>query len=338
MGPCSSAFSKKREVSSPNEHNPNIIKPQGEIKKNDNPHSIIKGKKDEFVNIHINEIQGDMVRIEGNTNCEILIMDRSGAAEIQQCKKCSIFIGPCSTSVNVRDCSDITVISASNQLRITNVKNGNFICYTNTPPGIDLCENIQLSCLCIDYLEMLRLFSETNLNIWGNCWSEYIIFTQKGNSVKLSADVMPMLEKFPKAKDEMINMNSYKTVPFTYGKSYNFVNHKHLILILRDNPDTKTVIDFLEKDELKAANTFLIKTLSLEKNNSIVTELLKMLAKDDPEKYETLSSIASINNKEGIASQGGGALQKAPTNSFKRGDLILLWFTNEINGFEKMFN
>lgn len=68
------------------------------FKKTVNPNSIIKFQKNQTIIKHINDINGDMIQIEGCDDCTIIIMDYSAHVIIEKCNNCIIFIAPCKSS------------------------------------------------------------------------------------------------------------------------------------------------------------------------------------------------------------------------------------------------
>ena len=66
--------------------------------KRTNPHSLIKGLKNQKVTKQINEINGDMVSIDNCSFSQIFVMDFSSHVIIENCDNCIIFIAPCKSS------------------------------------------------------------------------------------------------------------------------------------------------------------------------------------------------------------------------------------------------
>ena len=74
----------------------------------------------------IGEIQGKSIKLKSNINCIILIMENSESVSVENCKNCSILLAPCANTILVNNCENLNLISASLNLKIINVKKGNF--------------------------------------------------------------------------------------------------------------------------------------------------------------------------------------------------------------------
>ena len=203
----------------------------------------------------IGTIKGESISIKNNSQCIILIMDYSHFVEIQDCKNCSIFLGPCQTIINVQNCNELNLISASQNLNIYNVKDSKFYSFVSNYPIIDSSENIYLGNFFVQYMELPEMFIKSELNIWNNKWSFY---EEKGNNIniKYSNDnikqniVEIFMPTFPSC---YINIDQFQFVPFTYGKSLvidkNYIN---FVIILRqeDMPEIE-ILKMLLPEEIE---------------------------------------------------------------------------------------
>ena len=67
------------------------------------------------------ELNGQQFIIEECEDCDIFLLDWSATVTIDLCRRCRIFVGPCESSVFLRDCEDIKAVIACQQLRTRDV-------------------------------------------------------------------------------------------------------------------------------------------------------------------------------------------------------------------------
>lgn len=178
MGPCVSVNSNHEASPTKESTSSNVLNPNSFAPKTYNSHSIIENNKDKTVIKTIKQINGDAIRLQNNTNCIIIILDYSGQIEIQECSSCYLFLAPCKGSIIVRNCINMNIVSASAQIRITNVTKSNFFVFTPALIAIESSKEITLGTFFIEYMELPEMFQKAKLNIWENTWSEYHLFTK----------------------------------------------------------------------------------------------------------------------------------------------------------------
>ena len=64
---------------------------------------------------------GQQFIIEDCTDCDILVLDWSAMVTVDRCQRCRIFLGPCESSVFLRNCDDIRAVIACQQFRTRDV-------------------------------------------------------------------------------------------------------------------------------------------------------------------------------------------------------------------------
>jgi hypothetical protein len=311
----------------------------------------------------IGQIKGEPISIKNNLNCIILIMDYSFSITIQNCQNCSIFVAPCKTLVDVRDCNNLNLISASLNLKITNVKESNFYSFVSHSPIIESSEAITLGNFFVQYMELQEMFSNSELNIWSNKWSDY---KEIGNNVNINysndnikqniIDIfMPI---FPKC---YINIDQFQFVPFVYGKSVKTENYINFLIILRqEDLQESEILKMLIPEELENYRVKLISTFIVNDKSNIIQDVIKKLEGNDDNKLlidylmrkkneglqslkssrqRTLKDNPSINSSNKSRSNeydlcSNGYFANNNNKFLQKGDFLFLWFINEDNYFE----
>lgn len=62
-------------------------------------------------------IAGQQFVIANCTDCDIFLCDHCEMVTIDKCTNCRIFVGPCESSVFIRDCTQMHMVVACRQLR-----------------------------------------------------------------------------------------------------------------------------------------------------------------------------------------------------------------------------
>ena len=104
-----------------------------------------KGKKGETLRRDPGEIQGQPFNIEECEDCEIMLLDYSDTIQMDYCKGCKVFIGPCNESVFIRDCSDCEITIACKQLRTRDCHNMEIYIYGSVDPIIELSDGMKFA-------------------------------------------------------------------------------------------------------------------------------------------------------------------------------------------------
>ena len=315
----------------------------------------------------IGAIKGESISINNNLNCIILIMDYSHLVDIQNCQNCSIFLGPCETIINVQNCQGLNLISASLNLKISNVKNSNFYYFVSNSPIIESSQNIYLGNFFVQYMELPEMFIKSKLNIWNNKWSCY---KEKGNNsdIKFSDDNIKqnVVEIFnPIFPSCYINIDQFQFVPFSYGKSLEIKNNYiNFLIILRqeDFPEVE-ILKMILPEEIENYKVKLISTLVVNEKNEIIENIIKKL---EPNKEnnnlinyllrKNMGGIESLENSQNknINNMSVNSITKSRLNELdlsnneyscnnnykflKKKDFLFLWFINEGYDLEEIYN
>merc|ERR1712232_663884 len=85
---------------------------------------------------------GEGITLDKLEDCEIYICDRTAQVFVDFCKRSSILIGPCESSVFVRDCEDCVIWVATQQLRTRDCNRCVFFLHSRTEPIIEESDDI----------------------------------------------------------------------------------------------------------------------------------------------------------------------------------------------------
>ena len=325
-----------------------------------NENNIIENQSNIKIIRKIGEIKGSSIKISSNSHCIILILDYSSSIQIQNCEDCSFLLSPCSSSIQIRNSKNINVILAASQIRLTNITNGNFFSYTNSPLAIESSKNICLGNFFVQYTEMPELFHKSNLNIWDNRWSQYNEFGKNenifyDNDEYKSNVIEALLDIFNEC---YINYDLYQFLPFTYGKSINLNDnlYKNKLIVFRaEDICEEELLKQLTPDELEPRKVKFLSSLVLQENIKNYEKIVDKIKKNTRNEELVDFLCNNNNNKYAILSKNSGALtltkctQRGKSNSklnemdltgtlgggdsnrkfLMRGDILLLWFISD---------
>eukprot|EP00931_Biecheleriopsis_adriatica_P078351 TRINITY_DN517_c0_g1_i6.p1 TRINITY_DN517_c0_g1~~TRINITY_DN517_c0_g1_i6.p1 ORF type:complete len:2392 (-),score=709.48 TRINITY_DN517_c0_g1_i6:39-7214(-) len=118
-----------------------------------------------------------VVQLEELDDCEVYICDKTSQAFIDVCKRSVVLVGPCETSVFVRDCEDCVFWIAAQQLRTRDCKNCTFFLYSKTEPCIESSEELAFAPWCASYPFCSAHFNELKFDPARNLWNAIFDFT-----------------------------------------------------------------------------------------------------------------------------------------------------------------
>lgn len=105
-------------------------------------------------------------------DCTVLLFDDSAAVNIDACEGCRVFVGPCASSLFVRECRNCDIVCAVQQFRTRDCKDVRVNLFTQTEPIIETSSRITIGCFALAYFDLEAQFERANLSIWNNRWSE----------------------------------------------------------------------------------------------------------------------------------------------------------------------
>jgi len=268
-------------------------------------------------------------------------MDYSAQVNINECENCNIFIAPCKGSIMLRKSKNICMISASSQLRCTELQDSKLSIFCVSQPGLESVKNISLGCFCFGYTELFDLFVKAELNIWQNCWSEYHLFTPEDqNFIKyfqVRNDIV-FIENYNKAlKDQEISIDQYFPVPLTLGLSLKYTSdYKHMLVFMREiNIDQKVLYDFLNEENLKLSSSYLIKTGIVQRHDNCIHDLENLLRSNPSsiqksDYFNANFSLTPTLSKTNTFTQS----HKNTSNGFvsqNKNNFLVLWIVSDEN-------
>jgi hypothetical protein len=350
MGPCNSVCPKQRNSTKPvidKSYNKQTIPPPQTVEKKINTKAIIENANNTLIIRSISEINGDAIKIEKCTDSTIIIMDYSAQVSINECKNCTFFIAPCKGSIYLNKSDNIKIICASSQFRCRDVNNSKISLFSSSKPAIESVKNLFISCFCFMYTELPDVFAKADLNIWDNCWSEYVNFSKNsgdlGNMInyfEVKSDE-EFLEEYNRAlKDQDISLDQYFPVPYTTGMSYKInKDDNHMLVLFKEAYiDNLKLTDLVKIELLNDLSIKLMKTCTLEKCCSVLNDIDNALKKYKKlKKSEFLGSDVNLSNPNGA--NGGVNLNlnrdsNNAVNNNNNNNFIALWFVTDDYNFE----
>merc|ERR1712093_366174 len=159
------------------------------------------------------------------TDCDIYLCDYTATVSVDKCSNCRLFIGPCESSVFIRNLENCDVVVACQQFRTRDCKNVNTLLFCSTEPVVEESSNMRSGCFQFAYFSLRGQFASANLSVFANRWSELYDFAPKeGNIVLMSPEeessvaVRPLSEVCGWVSTEEEDQMKDTVVPITHGK------------------------------------------------------------------------------------------------------------------------
>ena len=115
-------------------------------------------------------VAGVDVVIEDCRDCEVRILDRTAALQIDNCHNVTFVLGPCEGSCFVRDCSGCTVSLATRQLRTRDCADCRVFLYAATEPIVETSTGLLFAPFNARYDGLAGQFKDAGfdpaLNLW----------------------------------------------------------------------------------------------------------------------------------------------------------------------------
>ncbi|KAF4317569.1 hypothetical protein BBO99_00006800 [Phytophthora kernoviae] len=122
-------------------------------------------------------INGQQFLIEDCHNCDIFLLDHCTSVQIDACVNCRIVVGPCESSVFLRDCKRCTLVCAVQQFRTRDCEDVDVYLYSATEPIIETSSCMKFACFPLTYFSLQQQFRQAKFSPWNNHWSEIYNFT-----------------------------------------------------------------------------------------------------------------------------------------------------------------
>jgi len=132
------------------------------------------------------------VNIEELDDCEVYVCTQTAQAFADGCKRCIVLLGPCESSVFVRECEDCVFWLATQQLRTRDCKRCNFFLYSKTEPIIESSEDLAFAPWSARYPGCAAQFEKANFDPQKNFWNA--VFDFSGKVDKAHWRILPLEE------------------------------------------------------------------------------------------------------------------------------------------------
>jgi len=123
------------------------------------------------------DVDGVQFLVEDCTNSHVILVDMVGPIAMDNCKGCTVVVGPSDSSVFIRDCSDCDIIVGCQQLRLRDCRNVRILLHSQTGPIIESSSGIKFGCYSYDYFGIGKHFKEHNFCVLKNLWYSVYDFT-----------------------------------------------------------------------------------------------------------------------------------------------------------------
>ena len=121
-------------------------------------------------------INGQQFIVEECEDCEIFLLDWSAMVTVDLCKRCRLVIGPCESSVFLRDCEELKCVIACQQLRTREVKGLDALLMTVAQPSIEETRHARFGCYNLQYEALAAQFTAAKLSPYNNRWAELQLY------------------------------------------------------------------------------------------------------------------------------------------------------------------
>mmetsp|Transcript_59808 Transcript_59808/g.135318 ORF Transcript_59808/g.135318 Transcript_59808/m.135318 type:complete len:1220 (-) Transcript_59808:205-3864(-) len=133
-------------------------------------------------------LSGEQFCVEECVDCRIYALDHTTNVTVDKCSRCIVFIGPCESSIFVRDCVDCKFFIACQQFRARDLTRCKVWMFCSTEPVLEVSPGLQIGCLAVGYPELPEHLSKAGLSPWNNRWSEVHNFTPEHRWVAAPAE------------------------------------------------------------------------------------------------------------------------------------------------------
>lgn len=132
------------------------------------------------------------VSLDKLEDCEVYVCEPTGQVFADFCKRCLVMLGPCQTSVFVRDCEDCVFWIACGQLRTNNCLRCTFHMYSKTAPVIETSEDLAFAPWSARYPKCADHFARFGFDPARNLWNGIFDFT--GSPERSNWRILPLAE------------------------------------------------------------------------------------------------------------------------------------------------
>ncbi len=120
------------------------------------------------------DVSGQNFNISNCEGCTLVVMDNTEQVQIDDVKKCRIFIGACASSIFIRNCTECVFYVCCRQLRLREVQKTDLYVYSMSEVHIELSNDLRFAPFSGGYPNHLTHLKNSNLDLNKNLW--YDIF------------------------------------------------------------------------------------------------------------------------------------------------------------------
>ena len=95
---------------------------------------------------------------------------------MDQCTNCTIIIGPCESSVFIRNIENSKIYAICQQFRTRDCKNLDIFLFCRTEPIIETSTQMKFNCFFLSWLDLGVQFKNSKLSVWDNKWWQVRLF------------------------------------------------------------------------------------------------------------------------------------------------------------------
>jgi hypothetical protein len=108
-----------------------------------------------------------------------MLLDVTAQVFVDGCRQCRIFIGPCSSTVFLRDCEDCQVLVLCKQLRLRDCAGMEIALFCESQPVVESSRDIRLGCAQVGHGALGSQLENAGLNPWNSTWWDVHDFTPR---------------------------------------------------------------------------------------------------------------------------------------------------------------
>ncbi|CAG9334424.1 unnamed protein product [Blepharisma stoltei] len=144
-------------------------------------------------------IQGQVFNLMQLEGCTIYLLDHSDAVYVDECRNCTIFIGPVQGSCFLRNCNTSTFSIACNQIRTRDCTELTIFLYSQADPHIEKSFGIKFAPYNFSYPLQDKHFQAAKLNPNANKWS--VVYDHNSSEGEGHFEYLPPNQFVEESKD-----------------------------------------------------------------------------------------------------------------------------------------
>ena len=142
----------------------------------------VKGKTDRTI-VRYKGLEAQQMALDRLQGCTIKLFGMMDSVLVDDCYDCTFIIGPTTGSVMFRDCKNLKIAAACQQLRTRDCQDLQLYLYCNTDPVVETSFNIRFQTWNLAYPELKSLFAAARLNPARNRYQNVFDFNKGDESI-----------------------------------------------------------------------------------------------------------------------------------------------------------